>query len=486
MFHRFGLHGDLERGLAALGFTQPTPVQEKAIPPSLDGRDVVACATTGTGKTAAFLLPVLSRLLRSPERATRALVLTPTRELAAQVADHLRQLAARTPLRGAAVYGGVAMGPQRDAFRRGADVLVATPGRLLDHLRYPYARLDRIETLVLDEADRMLDMGFLPAIRQILGHLPRQRQTLLFSATMPREIVALAREMMSDPIALDLGRKAAPAEGVKQAAYAIAEERKKDLLLALLSGEGVGNALVFTRTKHRADRLSHFLAQRGVASAALHGDRSQAQRIRALADFRSGHTRVLVATDVAARGIDVVDLSHVVNFDVPRQADDYIHRVGRTGRAQAVGDAWTFVSPAEEAGLRALERAIGGRLTRAALPQLAASDEAAVAGRPQPQPRPQPRRSAFATGAPRQPEPRHAQADRWAPRDAMPHERGPRAAGRPLAQEQGAGPREDRREPARAWQKRFGARPLPQARGPRHAVPAHGARPRPAARRAPV
>jgi ATP-dependent RNA helicase RhlE len=368
VFQRFGLPGDLERGIAALGFTEPTPVQEQAIPPSLAGRDVVGCAMTGTGKTAAFLIPVLGRLLHKPAKGTRALVLTPTRELAAQVAEHLRRLAAHTRLRGAAVYGGVAMGPQREAFRRGTDVLVATPGRLLDHLQYPYARLDGIETLVLDEADRMLDMGFLPAIHQILRRLPRERQTLLFSATMPPAIAALARELMRDPIALDLGRRPAPADGVSQAVYAIPAERKKDLLLALLGGGTVKQALVFTRTKSRADRLSRFLERNGVVTAALHGDRSQAQRTRALDGFRSGRTRVLVATDIAARGIDVEAISHVVNFDIPRQPDDYIHRVGRTARARAVGDAWTFVAPEEEKDLRTLERAIGRRLTRAAAP----------------------------------------------------------------------------------------------------------------------
>ena len=381
MFQRFGLHGDLERGVAALGFTEPTPVQEKAIPPSLAGRDVVACAMTGTGKTAAFLLPILSRLATARTKGTRALVLTPTRELAAQVNDHLRQLAAHSRLRGAAVYGGVAMGPQREAFRRGVDVLVATPGRLLDHLQYPYARLDGIETLVLDEADRMLDMGFLPAIRQILGRLPRERQTLLFSATMPHEIVSLARELLRDPVSLDLGRKPAPADGVKQAIYPIAAEQKKDLLLALLAQAGIDNALVFTRTKSRAERLSRFLEKNGVASAALHGDRSQAQRTRALDGFRSGRVRVLVATDIASRGIDVEELSHVVNFDVPRQPDDYIHRVGRTGRAQAAGDAWTFVAPDEESDIRALERAIGQRLVRLAPPGIAAV-EPAIAAKP--------------------------------------------------------------------------------------------------------
>ncbi|MEY4950377.1 MAG: hypothetical protein RL698_2588 [Pseudomonadota bacterium] len=370
MFRKLGLHGDLERAIAALGFENPTPVQERSIPPAIEGRDVVACAQTGTGKTAAFLLPVLDRMLTSPGRGTRVLVLTPTRELAAQVNDHMRQLAGGTRLRGAAIYGGVAMGPQREAFRRGVDVLVATPGRLLDHLQYPYARLDGIETLVLDEADRMLDMGFLPAIKRILGLLPKKRQTLLFSATMPPAIVEIAREWMHDPVSIDIERKQATADGVRQAVFAVAENRKKALLVALLGRDASGTALVFTRTKHRADRLSQFLGRNGIPSEALHGNRSQAQRTRALGAFRDGRVRVMVATDIAARGIDVEALGHVVNFDAPGQPEDYIHRVGRTGRAQAVGDAWTFVTPADEGSIRQLERVMGRRIPRLPLPPL--------------------------------------------------------------------------------------------------------------------
>ncbi|MFM7140434.1 MAG: DEAD/DEAH box helicase, partial [Alphaproteobacteria bacterium] len=370
MFASLGLHRDLERALVALGFEKPTPVQEKSIPPALAGRDVVACAQTGTGKTAAFLLPTLHRLLQHPARGTRVLVLTPTRELAAQVNDHLRELAGHTRLRGAAIYGGVAMGPQREAFRRGADVLVATPGRLLDHLQYDYASLGGIETLVLDEADRMLDMGFLPAIKRILALLPKKRQTLLFSATMPPPIVQIAREWMHDPVSIDIERKQATADGVRQALYTVAEDDKKALLLALLQSDASGTALVFTRTKHRADRLCRVLERSGVPAVALHGNRSQSQRTRALADFREGRVRVLVATDIAARGIDVEELGHVVNFDAPGQTEDYIHRVGRTGRAQAVGDAWTFVTPADEPLVRQVERAIGRKLPRIPLPPL--------------------------------------------------------------------------------------------------------------------
>jgi ATP-dependent RNA helicase RhlE len=262
------------------------------------------------------------------------------------------------------VVGGVAKGPQVRALRAGVDVLVATPGRLLDHLQHPYARLDRVEVLVLDEADRMLDMGFLPAIRQILERLPAKRQTLLFSATLPPPIVSFARTMLADPVRVDLQPRTSAAAGVRQAVYPVAHEDKTGLLLSLLGDATVGNALVFTRTKHRANRLAHALEQHGVACAPIHGNRTQAQRTRALSGFRTGLFRVLVATDVASRGIDVEKLSHVVNFDVPQSAEDYVHRIGRTARAQATGDAWTFVSPAEEGDLRGIERTLGGRIPR--------------------------------------------------------------------------------------------------------------------------
>jgi ATP-dependent RNA helicase RhlE len=363
-FTSFDLHPDLLRAVDALGYTVPTPIQKDAIPPALAGRDVLACAMTGSGKTAAFLLPILQRLHGRQTGVTRALVLAPTRELAAQIDEQRRALARFTRIGGAAVVGGVAMGPQELAFRRGADVLVATPGRLLDHLQRPYARLDRLETLVLDEADRMLDMGFLPDIRRILTRLPAERQSLLFSATLPPAIVALARELLRQPITLDVERPSAPAIGITHAAYPVASELKLALLVELLRQPGVRNALVFTRTKHRANRLAEGLGRRGVAADRIHGNRSQAQRTQALAAFKTGRCRVLVATDIAARGIDVTGLSHVVNFDVPPAAEDYIHRVGRTGRAEAVGDAVTLVSPLEEADLRSIERAVGTRMPR--------------------------------------------------------------------------------------------------------------------------
>jgi len=367
-FSALGLHPDLLRGIRELGFIRPTPIQDAAIPPALQGRDLLACAQTGSGKTAAFLLPILHRLIGRPRRITRVLVLTPTRELAAQILEDFNALAVHTSLTGAAVYGGVGMGPQEHAFRSGVDVIVATPGRLLDHARAPYARLTGLEYLVLDEADRMLDMGFLPDIRRILRHIPSHRQTLFFSATMPAPIAALASEMLKKPITISLQRKAAPAVGITQAAYPVSEDLKAPLLLALFQRNILSQALVFTRTKHRANRLADYLAQQGVKAERIHGNRSQNQRTQALAGFKSGRYPVLVATDIAARGIDVEALSHVVNFDVPAVPDDYIHRVGRTGRADMTGEAFTFVAPQEETDWRAIERAIGRSLPRVTLP----------------------------------------------------------------------------------------------------------------------
>ena len=367
-FSGLKLHPDLLKGIRELGFTRPTPIQQAAIPPALSGRDVLACAMTGSGKTSAFLLPILHRLIEKPRGTTRALVLTPTRELAAQVLEDLNDLAVHTPITGAAVYGGVGMGPQEHAFRSGVDVLVATPGRLLDHFKAPYARLPGVEYLVLDEADRMLDMGFLPDIRRVLRHLPSKRQTLFFSATMPAPIQALTREMLRNPETIQLDRRPAPAVGITQAVYPVAQELKSSLLVRLLQGGEMQEALVFTRTKHRANRLAEQLARAGIKAERIHGNRSQPQRTEALAGFKSGKYRVLVATDIAARGIDVEALGHVVNFDVPTAAEDYIHRVGRTARAEATGDAFTLVSPEEEGELRSIERALGKRLPRVIVP----------------------------------------------------------------------------------------------------------------------
>jgi ATP-dependent RNA helicase RhlE len=367
-FTSFDLHPDLLLGVEEIGFTVPTPIQKEAIPPALAGRDVLACAMTGSGKTAAFLLPILQGLIGKRPGVTRALVLAPTRELAAQIDEERRRLARRTRIGGAAVFGGVGMSPQVEAFQRGADILVATPGRLLDHLRFPYARLAGLEVLVLDEADRMLDMGFLPDVRRILARLPARRQTLLFSATLPAPIVTLAGEVLRDPVAIDVARPPAPAVGITHAAYPVPAALKSALLVALLGQPGVRSVLAFTRTKHRANRLADFLDRHGVAVARIHGNRSQAQRTQALAGFKNGRFRVLVATDLAARGIDIAALSHVVNFDVPAEADAYVHRVGRTARASATGDALTLVAPEEEADLRAIERVVGSRVPRLTLP----------------------------------------------------------------------------------------------------------------------
>jgi ATP-dependent RNA helicase RhlE len=367
-FGSLKLHPSLIQGVKELGFARPTPIQSDAIPAAVEGRDVLACAMTGSGKTAAFLLPILHHLLARPRGTTRALILTPTRELAAQILEELNSLALHTPITAAAVFGGVGAGPQEHAFRSGVDVIVATPGRLLDHLRQPYAKLDRIEHLVLDEADRMLDMGFLPDIRRVLKYLPTKRQTLFFSATMPPPILALTREMLRDPATINLQRQAAPAVGITQAVYPVAQELKSALLLTLLERNLINEALVFTRTKHRANRLWEFLTKRGIAAARIHGNRSQPQRTEALAGFKSGAYRVLVATDIASRGIDVEALGHVVNFDVPLVPEDYIHRVGRTARAELTGEAFTFVSPDEEGDLRSIERAVGKALPRVTLP----------------------------------------------------------------------------------------------------------------------
>jgi ATP-dependent RNA helicase RhlE len=366
-FSNFGLHPDLLRGVKEMGFTRPTPIQQDSMPPALEGKDVLACAMTGSGKTAAFILPILNRLMGKKRGVTRALVLTPTRELAAQIDEHTREMAVHTPLSSAAVFGGVGMGPQEHAFRTGVDVLVATPGRLLDHFRFPYAKLAGLEVLVLDEADRMLDMGFLPDIRRVLKHLPSRRQTLFFSATMPPPIAQLTREMLKNPFTVNLERPAAPAVGITQAVYPVAQNLKAPLLIELVRRGEIGNVLVFTRTKHRANRLAETLSKHGVPCERIHGNRSQMQRTAALAGFKAGRFKVLVATDIAARGIDVEALSHVVNFDVPHVPDDYIHRVGRTARAELKGDAFTFVSPEEQTDLAQIERAIGKRLPRITL-----------------------------------------------------------------------------------------------------------------------
>ena len=382
-FDALGLRPELLRAVRELGFTVPTPVQAEAIPAALAGRDVLASAQTGTGKTAAFGLPLLQAIAELPPRRTHALILAPTRELAAQIAAHLSELARHTKIRVRAVFGGVGYGAQIQAFKTGVEIIVATPGRLIDHLQQG-ARLDGVSMLVLDEADRMLDMGFLPVVRKIVAKMPARTQTLFFSATIAPEIVKLTREILRDPVRVTIAPKsAAPtAEGVTHVAYTVDQQRKTDLLVELLKDNNIYSALAFTRTKARANRLALALEKHNVSAERIHGDRSQAQRTRALADFKRGKVRVLVATDLAARGIDIVDLGHVVNFDVPMAAEDYVHRVGRTARAESTGDAITFVSREEEPLFRDIEKIVGRRIDRSSLPALPPAAPVAVLERP--------------------------------------------------------------------------------------------------------
>ncbi|WP_027481831.1 DEAD/DEAH box helicase, partial [Deinococcus pimensis] len=367
-FDALGLSPALARATRDLGYKAPTPIQAASIPPALEGRDVLGTAATGSGKTAAFLLPILQRLGSGRRGTTRALILAPTRELAAQIEEAAQGLIRHTGLRVASVFGGVGMRPQERAFREGTDVIVATPGRLLDHLQHPYADLSKLEVLVLDEADRMLDMGFLPDIRRVLRQLPQDRQTLLFSATMPAPILELSRDLLRQPVRVGVERPSTPASGITQTVYPVAEDLKTPLLVHLLKQDSIGSVIVFTRTKHRANRLAEKLAKAGVSAERIHGNRSQSARTEALAGFKSGKYRVLVATDIAARGIDVEALGHVVNFDVPNVPEDYVHRVGRTARAGLTGEALTFFSPAEEGDLRAIERTVGRKIDRVTVP----------------------------------------------------------------------------------------------------------------------
>ena len=354
--------------LRDLGFTEPTPIQAQAIPPAMQGKDVLASAQTGSGKSAAFGLPVINALIGGTRGKTQALILVPTRELCEQIAAHLTDLAKHTSVRVAPVYGGVGFGRQIAAFKKGVEVIVATPGRLFDHMRSGNARLTHITTVVLDEADRMLDMGFLPAVRRILAALPSERQTLFFSATLPPAISALVREMLNEPVRVELAAHHPPIETLTQTLYAVPQEKKTELMLELLKDNNIFTAIAFTRTKARANRLATALAKSNIPTDLLHGDRTQSQRSRALDNLKRGKCRVLVATDIAARGIDVAALGHVINFDVPLAAEDYIHRIGRTARAKAEGDAITFVASDEEPLIRKIEYVIGRRLERATNP----------------------------------------------------------------------------------------------------------------------
>ncbi len=366
-FAALGLVADLARAVATQGYATPTPIQSQAIPMILAGCDLLAAAQTGTGKTAAFTLPLLQRLQLDasgalPAGRPRALVLTPTRELAAQIADSVRVYGRHVAPRTALLVGGVSMGPQFDALRRRVDVLVATPGRLLDHLSQKTVSLAGVEILVLDEADRMLDLGFLPAIRRLLALLPKRRQTLLFSATFAEPIRQLAGDFLRDPAVIDIAPRNAPADRVEQQVHPVDAERKTALLSHLLSAGGRDATLVFTRTKHGADRLSRQLERDGIRTAALHGNKSQSARTRALDDFKQGRIQVLVATDIAARGLDIVQLPRVVNYELPHVPEDYVHRIGRTGRAGYAGLAISLVSADETPRLRDIQRLLGRQL----------------------------------------------------------------------------------------------------------------------------
>jgi ATP-dependent RNA helicase RhlE len=362
-FETFGLCPEILRAVKAKSYRTPTPIQEKAIPYVLEGKDLLGCAQTGTGKTAAFALPILQRLHGTPpkgrrRRVIRVLVLTPTRELANQIAESFGAYGKHTGLRHTVVYGGVSQKPQAQALHQGVDILVATPGRLLDLVSQRLVDLSAVETFVLDEADRMLDMGFLPDIRRIIDKLPKVRQTLFFSATMPEDIQRLSGSILRDPVRVAAGPASSPAEDVEHLVYFVEKQNKGELLRHLLSDGSIKNALVFTRTKHGADRLTRQLSRADIRAESIHGDKSQIARERALADFKRGTTRVLVATDVAARGLDIVDLSHVINYDLPEEPENYIHRIGRTGRAGASGIALSFCGIEERSSLIAIERLI--------------------------------------------------------------------------------------------------------------------------------
>ena len=369
LFGSLNLHPDILKGIRDLGFLRPTPIQAQAIPPILAGRDVIGCAQTGTGKTAAFVLPILHRLLQSHGRGNvRALIIAPTRELALQSMDHLKSLSRHVPLKGLAVFGGVPMDPQIKTLAQGVDILSATPGRLLDHIYSGRIDFVDLQTLVLDEADRMLDMGFLPDIQKILRVLPPKRQNLVFSATMPPEILTLVEQILDHPVTVQIGQRSTPAIGIRHAVYPVPRHLKTELLVQLLRGEGMTSVLVFTRTKHYAGRLAQTLERRGVRVAVLHGDRTQSQRLRALDQFRRGRSQVMVATDIAARGIDIDGISHVINFDLPGTPEDYVHRIGRTARADATGDAFTLMDHEEEPFVKNIEQALHLTLPRVTLP----------------------------------------------------------------------------------------------------------------------
>jgi ATP-dependent RNA helicase RhlE len=365
-FEKFCFHPEIMSGINASRYVEPTPIQEQALPPILEGKDVLGLAQTGTGKTAAFALPILQRLLNGERQKVRALILAPTRELAEQIHEVIRTLGKKTRVSSMTLYGGVNIRPQIQSLKRGVEVVVACPGRLLDHIAQGTIRLSKLEILVLDEADQMFDMGFLPDIRRILQHLPRKRQTLLFGATMPPEIRGLAREILVDPVTIQVG-KTAPVATVSHAVYPVQQHLKTPLLLKLLRQTPTDSVLVFTRTKHRARRLGEQLSRAGFQATALQGDLPQNRRREAMEGFRDGSYRILAATDIAARGIDVSRVSHVINYDVPDTAETYIHRIGRTGRACRQGDAFSLVAPEDEGRMRSIEQLLRKPLERRTL-----------------------------------------------------------------------------------------------------------------------
>src|SRR5688572_14346642 len=362
-FSKLGLSPAVLDGVKAAGYVDPTPIQLRAIPLILTGVDVIGSAQTGTGKTAAFALPILSKL-GEPGKRTRALILEPTRELASQVETAFRDYARFTKLRVAVVFGGVGYGRQTQALKDGTDIIVATPGRLLDHLQQGTGNLQHVEYLVLDEADRMLDMGFLPDVKRIVEKCPRNRHTSLFSATVPPQIESLIKWAMKDPETIEIGARRTPAETVKHVIYPVAEDQKSDLLRALLDQVNYDSVIIFCRTKHRADRIAHLLKKNNHAVAVLHSNRTQREREEALHGFRNGRYEVLVATDIAARGLDIADVTHVVNYDVPQHPEDYIHRIGRTGRAEATGDAFTLMVAEDSQHVASIERFISQKISR--------------------------------------------------------------------------------------------------------------------------
>ena len=364
-FATLGLGSKLTQALKEKGYVEPTPIQAKAIPTILAGRDVIGVAQTGTGKTAAFVLPLLEQMAATPpQRTMRVLVIAPTRELVAQIEENVRAYGRHLPLRYATIFGGVGEGPQIQALRRGVDLVVATPGRLIDLMEQRHVDFSALQVLVLDEADRMLDMGFLPAIRRIVAKTPAARQTLLFSATMSKEIEGVAKDVLKNPVLVEIGARSTPAEAVTQWVVEVSPAGKVPALIHLLKDAALESVLVFSRTKHGADRIARKLSAAGLTTATLHSNRTQGQRLQSLRRFKSGDVRVLIATDIAARGIDVDGISHVINFDFPPQPEDYVHRIGRTGRAQAIGDAISFATHEDADSVKRLERFLGRGIAR--------------------------------------------------------------------------------------------------------------------------